>query len=172
MIDQKMIVNFSPGFEICARIFTMDDIDKKILAELQRDGRLSLTELAERVRLSPSPCHRRLRALEKSGVIAGYRARLDATMVGLGFEAVVFVMMKASDRDTLTDFETAVASIPQVVQAQRLFGEPDYLLRVVSRDLAAFQDLYDSSLGNLPGVQRLTSTLVMKSVIEDRPLTL
>jgi len=93
-------------------------------------------------------------------------------MVGLGFEAVVFVMMKASDRDTLTDFETAVASIPQVVQAQRLFGEPDYLLRVVSRDLAAFQDLYDSSLGNLPGVQRLTSTLVMKSVIEDRPLTL
>ena len=72
------------------------------------DGRLSVTELAERVRLSVSPCHRQLRALERSGVISGYRAELDAPALGLNFEAVVFVTMRAADRDTVRDFEAAL----------------------------------------------------------------
>jgi DNA-binding Lrp family transcriptional regulator len=117
----------------------MDDVDRKILAELQNDGRLTLTELAERVRLSISPCHRRLRALEHSGAIAGYHAQLG---------------------------------IPNVLQAQRLFGDPDYLLRVVARDLPAYRQAYDERLAALPGVLRLSSTLVMKSVVEARPLPL
>lgn len=150
----------------------MDAIDRKILAELQRDGRLTITELADRVRLSVSPCHRRLRALENSGAISGYRAQLDAHALGLSFEALVFVTMRASDRSTLEMFEESVAEIPNVLQAQRLFGDPDYLLRVITRDLAAFQRLYDEQLAALPGVQRLTSTLVMKSVAEGRPLPL
>jgi DNA-binding Lrp family transcriptional regulator len=150
----------------------MDDMDRKILAELQRDGRLTITELAERVRLSISPCHRRLRALEQSGAISGYRAHLDAETLGLTFEALVFVTMRTADRDTIVAFEHAVAEIPHVLQAQRLFGDPDYLLRVISRDLPAFQRLYDSSLATLPGVQRLSSTLVMKSVVENRSLPL
>lgn len=132
----------------------MDNVDRKILAELQMDGRLSLTELAERVNLSLSPCHRRLRALEESGAISGYRAHLDA------------------DRNTVESFEQAVATIPNVLQAQRLFGDPDYLLQVVARDLRAFQKLYDDRISTLPGVQRLSSTLVMKSVVENRPLPL
>ncbi|MEV1294133.1 Lrp/AsnC family transcriptional regulator [Pseudonocardia sp. NPDC049635] len=148
----------------------MDAIDRKILAELQRDGRITVTELAERVRLSVSPCHRRLRALEESGAIAGYRAHLDPGVLGLGFDSLVFVTMRDADRATVTAFEAAVAGITNVVQAQRLFGDPDYLLRVITRDLSAFQHLYDDRLAALPGVQRLSSTLVMKSVVEDRPL--
>ena len=150
----------------------MDETDRRILAELQNDGRLTLTELAERVRLSVSPCHRRLRALEKSGAIAGYHARLDAATLGLGFEALVFVTMRYADRETVAGFEQRVAEIPNVLQAQRLFGDPDYLLRVVTRDLPAYQQLYDEYLATLPGVQRLSSTLVMKSLVEARPLPL
>ena len=80
--------------------------------------------------------------------------------------------MRAADRDTVDAFEQAVAAIPHVLQAQRLFGDPDYLLRVITRDLPAFQQLYDERLATLPGVQRLSSTLVMKSVVENRPLPL
>lgn len=150
----------------------MDDLDRKILAELQRDGRLTLTELAERVQLSISPCHRRLRALERSGAIAGYHAHLDAAALGLTFEALVFVTMRYGDRETVAEFERRVAEIPNVLQAQRLFGDPDFLLRVVTRDLPAYQQLYDDHLATLPGVQRLSSTLVMKSLVEARPLPL
>jgi DNA-binding Lrp family transcriptional regulator len=122
------------------------------------------------VRLSVSPCHRRVRDLERAGVIRGYRAIVDPAAVGLGFEALVFVTMRQEDRDTVAEFERAVAAIPHVLQAQRLFGDPDYLLRVIAADLGAYQQLYDQRLGALPGVQRLTSTLVMKHVVGHRPL--
>jgi DNA-binding Lrp family transcriptional regulator len=95
---------------------------------------------------------------------------VDADVVGLKFEALVFVTIRQEDRDTVSALETAVADIPHVVQAQRLFGDPDYLLRIVSADLAAYQRLYDEKLAVLPGVQRLSSTLVMKQVVPDRPL--
>jgi DNA-binding Lrp family transcriptional regulator len=148
----------------------MDAVDRKILSALQEDGRLTITELAARVRLSVSPCHRRLRELERSGAIRGYRAVVSPDAVGLGFEAIVFVTMRQEDRNTVAVFEQAVAEIPHVVQAERLFGDPDYLLRVVSADLGAYQRLYDDRLAALPGVQRLSSTLVMKQVVHDRPL--
>lgn len=148
----------------------MDAMDRKILTELQMDGRLTITELAARVRLSVSPCHRRLRDLEREGAIRGYRAVVDPAAVGLNFEALVFATLRWENPDTVTTFETAVTAIPQVIQAQRLFGEPDYLLRVATTDLAAYQQLFDEQLARLPGVQRLASTLVMKNVIDDRPL--
>ncbi|WPO69787.1 MULTISPECIES: Lrp/AsnC family transcriptional regulator [unclassified Streptomyces] len=148
----------------------MDALDRKILTELQLDGRLTVTELAARVRLSVSPCHRRLRDLEREGAIRGYRAIVDPGAVGLSFEALVFATLRWEDADTVSTFEEAVAAVPHVLQAQRLFGEPDYLLRVATTDLAAFQQLYDQQLARLPGVQRLTSTLVMKNVVHDRPL--
>lgn len=150
----------------------MDAVDRKILAELQADGRLTVTELAERVQLSVSPCHRRLRALEQSGVISGYRAHLDPAALGLRFAAIVFVTLREGDRHAVETFETAVNDVPQIIQAQRLFGDPDYLLHVVAADLPAFQRLYDEHLSALPGVQRLTSTLVMKNVVHSRPLPL
>ncbi|MET9470807.1 Lrp/AsnC family transcriptional regulator [Streptomyces sp. NPDC002917] len=148
----------------------MDALDRKILTELQLDGRLTVTELAARVQLSVSPCHRRVRDLEREGAIRGYRAVVDPAAVGLNFEALVFATLRWEDRDTVTAFEEAVTAIPNVIQAQRLFGEPDYLVRVATTDLAAYQQLYDQQLARLPGVQRLTSTLVMKHVIDDRPL--
>lgn len=150
----------------------MDIIDQRILAELQKDGRLTVTELAERIGLSVSPCHRRVRALEQSGAIRGYRAELDPGTLGLKFSALVFVTLRDGDRQAVDAFEHAVADVPQVLQAQRLFGDPDYLLHVITRDLAAFRQLYDEHLSALPGVQRLTSTLVMKDVVIDRPLPL
>jgi len=148
----------------------MDRFDRKILAELQRDGRQSLTELAERVGLSLSPCHRRVRALEDAGIILGYRARLSPTELGLRFSALVFVTLREGHQQAVADFEYALPQIAEVVEAQRLFGDPDYLLHVVTVDLPAFQQLYDEHLSRLPNVQRLTSTLVMKRVIQDRPL--
>jgi DNA-binding Lrp family transcriptional regulator len=148
----------------------VDKIDRKILALLQEDGRLTVTDLAARVGLSLSPCHRRLRELERDGTIRGYRAVVDADAVGLKFQALMFVTMRQEDRDTLLAFEAAVAQIPNIVQAQRLFGDPDYLLRIVTADLAAYQQLEDDTLAALPGIQRLNSTLVMKHVVNDRPL--
>ena len=148
----------------------MDALDRKILTELQQDGRLTITELAARVQLSVSPCHRRLRDLERTGAIRGYRAVVDPPAVGLNFEALVFATLRWEDRDTVSTFEEAVAAIPHVIQAQRLFGEPDYLLRVATTDLVAYQQIYDQQLAKLPGVQRLTSTLVMKHLVNDRPL--
>jgi DNA-binding Lrp family transcriptional regulator len=149
---------------------TVDAIDRKMLALLQQEGRLTVTELAGRVGLSVSPCHRRLRELEGSGIITGYRAVVDPDAVGLRFQALVFVTMLQEDRTTLLGFEAAVAAIPSVVQAQRLFGDPDYLLRIVTADLAAYQQLEDDVLAVLPGIQRLNSTLVMKQVVAERPL--
>lgn len=148
----------------------MDAIDRKILAELQADGRLSVTDLATKVGLSLSAVHRRVRELEQSGAILGYRAVIASDAVDLGFEAIVFVTIDRTDLDTIEAFERDVANIAAVVDAERLFGEPDYLLRVVTKDLASYQDLYDNVLGRLPGVQRASSTLVMKRLRADRTL--
>ena len=148
----------------------MDRVDRKILAELQRDGRQTITELAARVGLSLSPCHRRLRELEGTGAIRGYRAVIDPAAVDLGFMVLVSVTMRQEDRQTLLAFEAAVGDISAVVEAQRLLGDPDYLLRVATKDIASYQHLEDDQLALLPGVQRLTSTIVMKQVVETRPL--
>ncbi|HYK71084.1 MAG TPA: Lrp/AsnC family transcriptional regulator [Streptosporangiaceae bacterium] len=147
----------------------MDTIDRKILAELQADGRLTVTELAQRVALSVAPCHRRLRELERSGAIRGYRAIIDPAAVGLEFEVLVQVTMDREDTSTIAAFEEGLAAIPEVRHAERLFGDPDYLVRVATTDLTAYQELRDSSLAALPGVQRLTSTIVMKRIVDDRP---
>jgi DNA-binding Lrp family transcriptional regulator len=150
----------------------MDAIDRAILAELQADGRLTVTELADRVRLTPGPCHRRLRELERSGVITGYRALVDPAAVGMGFEALVQVTLDRGDAATVTAFETAIVALPQVRQAERLFGDPDYLLRVAARDLDSFAALRDQKLATLPGIHRLTSTIVRKRIVDNRPLPL
>jgi DNA-binding Lrp family transcriptional regulator len=148
----------------------MDAIDRKMLLELQTEGRLTVTELAQRVQLSVAPCHRRLRELERTGVIRGYRAVLDADAVGLGFEVLVNVTMDREDAATIEAFEAGLAEVAEVRHAERLFGDPDYLVRVVTSDLAAYQALRDQKLATLPGVQRLTSTIVMKRIVDDRPL--
>ena len=148
----------------------IDATDKKILNGLQNNGRLTVSELADRVNLSVSPCHRRVKQLEDSKTIMSYRAEIDAEKVGLTFSALVFVTMKDGDKDTLRTFEASLDDIPQIIQAQRLFGTPDYQLLIVSKDLSAFQRLYDEKLSALIGVQRLTSTIVMKEIVNSRLL--
>jgi len=150
--------------------FTMDRIDQKILAELQADGRLTITELADRVRLTPGPCHRRLRELERTGVITGYRALVNPAAVGMGFEALVQVTLDRGDAATVAAFEAAIAELPHVRHAERLFGDPDYLLRVAARDMDSFAELRDQKLATLPGIHRLSSTIVMKRIVDNRPL--
>lgn len=157
------------GFGI---LCVMDAIDHKILAQLQADGRLTATELAERVGLSVSPCLRRVRALEEAGVIKDYRARVEPKALGLNFSALVFVTLHQTDRSMVEQFEAAVLGVRYITQAQRLFGHQDYLLNCTAKDLDAFQRLYDDVLTALPGVLRLTSTMVMKNLIVDRALPL
>ena len=142
------------------------------LLSFRQDGRLTVTELADRVRLTPAPCHRRLRELERTGVITGYRAVLDPAAVGLGFEAIVSVTLDRGDPGTVAAFEAALAAVPQIRHAERLFGDPDYLLRVVATDLNDYATLRDQKLATLPGVQGITSTIVMKRIVDNRPLPL
>lgn len=109
-----------------------------------------------------------MRELERAGVIRGYRAVVDGAAVGHGFEVLLSVTMDREE--SVAGFEAGLAEIAEVVQAERLFGEPDYFVRVVTADIAAFQKLRDERLARLPGVQRLTSTIVMKKVVDNRPL--
>jgi DNA-binding Lrp family transcriptional regulator len=145
----------------------MDALDRKILATLQEEGRITLTELAERLHLSVSRCQRRVRALEDDGVVRGYRAVVDPAALGLGFEVLVFATLDRAE--SVAAFDAAMAEVPQIIEAQRLFGEPDYLIRVVSADLPAYQQLYESVLVQLPGVRGLNSTIVMKQAVPLRP---
>ncbi len=146
----------------------MDTIDKKILSALQKDGRMSITDLANHVGLSLSPCHRRVKQLEESGAIKGYSAQLDPNKIGLQFSAIVFINLKEGNNDSIKRLENALIDIPEIVQAQRLFGDPDYMLHVVAENLEDFQKLYDEKLSNIPSILRLTSTIVMKNVIAER----
>lgn len=148
----------------------MDKIDKKIIAELQKNGRVSLTELAEKVGVSLSPCQRRLKQLEQQGVIRDYQANVDPQAVGLHFAAIVFVKMQHNGGQNIREFEQALQDIPQIIHAQSLLGDPDFILHIVTQDVTAFQELYDRHLTKLPHVSRLSSTLVMKDVVARRAL--
>lgn len=146
----------------------MDTIDRELVAILQREGRITLTDLAERVHLSVSRCQRRVRDLEAGGVIVGYRAQVDNAKLGFGSEVLAFATLQRPD--AVAEFDAALALIPEVIEAQRLFGEPDYLLRIVSPDLAGYQRLYEEKLVKLPGLRGLNSTIVMKQAVGPRPL--
>ncbi|TCP97311.1 AsnC family transcriptional regulator [Cricetibacter osteomyelitidis] len=150
----------------------MDSFDRKILAELQQNGRISLTELSDKIGISLSPCQRRLKLLEQNGVICDYQANVNPEKVGLHFSAIVFVEIREVTLPQLQAFENALHDIPQIIQAQRLFGKPDYMLQIVCENLAAFQTLYDKKLATLPNILRLSSTLVMKEIVAKRGLPL
>jgi Lrp/AsnC family leucine-responsive transcriptional regulator len=142
----------------------MDGLDRAILRELQADGRLTNVELAERVRLSPSPCLRRVRGLERAGVIRGYHADIDPAAVDRGFEMTVHVELALKDRATVEAFEAGIAAFDEVVECRRMFGLPDYIVRVAVADLEAYEAFYMSKLAELPGLARVNSQFTMKMV--------
>jgi Lrp/AsnC family transcriptional regulator, leucine-responsive regulatory protein len=142
----------------------VDDLDRAILRHLQLDGRLTNVELAERVRLSASPCLRRVRALERAGVIRGYHADIDPAAVGRGFEVTVHVELALKDRATVEAFEAGITALDEVVECRRMFGLPDYVLRVAVADQRAYERFYMNRLAALPGLARVNSQFTMKTV--------
>jgi Lrp/AsnC family leucine-responsive transcriptional regulator len=142
----------------------MDAIDRAILRHLQEDGRLTNVELAQRVNLSPSPCLRRVRALEDSGAIGGYHAEIDPAAVDRAFEVVVHAELMLKDRATVEAFEERIAQMDDVVECRRMFGIPDYVIRVAVADAAAYEAFYMTQLAELPGLARVNSQFTMKAV--------
>jgi DNA-binding Lrp family transcriptional regulator len=142
----------------------MDAIDRDILRSLQENGRMTNLELARAVGLSPTPTLRRVRELERSGAIRGYRAIVDPEAVERAFQVLVWVDLVQGTRETIEAFEQALLEIPDVVEAQRLFGEPDYLLRVAVRDSTEYEQLYTNRLAALPGVRKARSQIAMKTI--------
>jgi Lrp/AsnC family leucine-responsive transcriptional regulator len=142
----------------------LDAIDRKLLREVQRDGRASLVALAERVGLSPTPCQRRLKRLEEEGIIAGYGARLDAARLGLGLTAFVQVSLASRAEEVVEGFHAALGRMPEVIAAWAMSGETDYLIQVVARDLEDYGEFATRRLLRLPGVKDTRSAFVLRTV--------
>ncbi len=146
------------------RIDDLDDLDRAILRELMRDGRMTNAELAERVHLSPSACLRRARALEDSGVIDSYVALLNADKAGLAGAAFVFVTLEQQGRAMLDAFERDARRHPEITECYLMAGTADYLMRVVFRDSRDFERIHTDILTQMPGVSRVQSTLPLRTV--------
>lgn len=148
-----------------------DRFDIRILRELQADSDLSQRELSERVGLSPNACWNRVQNLRRRGVITGQHARLDRAQLGLGL--VVFVMLRTRHHSTawLETFRAHVATIPEVIDFFRIGGDYDYLLKVVTRDMAGYDDVYRRLISGVE-LDSVTSYFAMEAIIEQRPLPL
>jgi Lrp/AsnC family transcriptional regulator, leucine-responsive regulatory protein len=150
----------------------MDVMDRAILGHLQADGRLPNAALAERVHLSPSPCLRRLKRLERDGTIRGYRAILDRRRIGLGLTVFVEVKVTSHSARRAAEFETAVAGIDAIVGCYIVAGSADFLLEVVVPDLAAYERLLLDTIMELPGVTDVRSNIAIRTIKEAGPLPL
>jgi Lrp/AsnC family leucine-responsive transcriptional regulator len=144
----------------------LDDLDRRILAELSRDGRLSNSDLARRIGLSPSACWMRVRALEKNGVIKGYAAIIDRTAVGLPETVVVEVTVDKQKHtgDVLEGFEAAIARMPQVIEASLVAGDFDYYLRVAASSTADYEHFLREKLYRIPGVRQARSIFILREI--------
>ncbi len=142
----------------------LDRSDHAILVALQADGRISNVDLAERVNLSESACLRRVRALEKSGLIKGYVAQIDQAKAGLPVDVFVNITLEHQDLTELSAFEEAVKQIPEVMECYLMTGEHDYVLRVVVADVNDFERIHQKYLTRLPGVDRVNSSFALRTV--------
>jgi Lrp/AsnC family leucine-responsive transcriptional regulator len=152
------------GQDVSEIDIALDALDRAILRHLQADGRLTNVELAKRVRLSPSPCLRRVKALEDRGYIRRYTALLDRALVGRALHVVVMVSLTSQRQETLEAFEAAVSALDDVLECHLVAGESDYLLTVAAADLDAYQRFFSERLGELPGVASLRTLISMKTV--------
>ncbi|MEV5007373.1 Lrp/AsnC family transcriptional regulator [Streptomyces sp. NPDC093064] len=146
---------------------SLDAIDQEILFQLSRDGRLTNVELAKRVGLTPPPCLRRVKRLEEAGVITGYRAAISPEAVGRGLEVLVDIEVSANNLQTIKALEDTLSSYEEVVELRRMFGQPDYFLRVAVTDQAAYEAFLIGKLTGLPGVLRVQSHLTIKKIKAD-----
>ena len=145
-------------------IRVIDAIDRKIIAAVQNDGRISTHELAEKVGLSPSPCARRLRLLEEAGIIKGYTAIIDQSKVGLPISAFASIKLERQREENLDHFARAVAGWPEVADCYLMTGERDYLMLIVVRDLPAYEQFLKSKLTRLEGVASIETSFALGQV--------
>jgi Lrp/AsnC family transcriptional regulator, leucine-responsive regulatory protein len=150
---------------------TLDRYDRKMLDVLQQEGRISNQDLAERIGLSPSPCLRRMRALEVSGVISGYRAHLDAGKLGLSLMALIHISMDRHTPERFANFEEKIAALPEVLECLLITGQAaDYQVKVMVRDMQAYQELLLNKITRIDGVTGVHSSFVMRQVVDKTAL--
>ena len=142
----------------------LDDIDRKILAVLQADGRISLADLSAKVGLSPSPCLRRIRALERDGIISRYVAVLDQDKVGLPVSVFVSIKLEQQREQALQKFARAIERWPEVLECYLMTGPRDYLLRVVVADLGEYERFLKQKLTRLDGIASIESSFALEQV--------
>ena len=143
----------------------LDEIDHRILREVQANGRITNQELSERVGLSPSPCLRRLKTLENSGVITRYVALVDPQSIGLSVTAFVRVRLDQQDDRHLDAFERAVSALPEVMECYLMTGDADYQLRILVDSLGSFEDFLRYNLTRIPGVSKVTTSFALRPVV-------
>ncbi|WP_114521998.1 Lrp/AsnC family transcriptional regulator [Altererythrobacter sp. ZODW24] len=141
----------------------LDSIDRRLLSELQDEGRITNVELAQRVGLTAPPCLRRVRALEDAGVIQGYHAELDASHLGFAITVFAMVSLKSQAEDALREFEDHMNGLPEVREVHMLNGEIDFILKIVSRDLQSFQEFLTSKLTPAPNVDSVKTSLTIRT---------
>jgi len=146
---------------------SLDSIDRRLLAELQAEGRITNVELAQRVGLTAPPCLRRVRALEESGVIRGYHADLDASKLGFAITVFAMVSLRSQAEEDLRAFEAHVKTLPEVRECHMLNGEIDFILKIVSKDLQSFQELLTSELTPAPNVASVKTSLTIRTAKSD-----
>ncbi|SEL66585.1 Lrp/AsnC family transcriptional regulator, leucine-responsive regulatory protein [Xaviernesmea oryzae] len=150
----------------------LDGLDRRILAALQEDGRLTNVDLADRIGLSPSPCLRRVRLLESAGVIRGYHAQLDRKEVGLGLTVFVSVKVERHHEEPAALLSDQIRAMPEVVSCHLVSGEADFLLQVVVLDLPAYEQFLVGTLLRMPGVRDIRSNFAIQTVKDQAPLPL
>jgi Lrp/AsnC family leucine-responsive transcriptional regulator len=149
----------------------LDSYDREILRRLQEDGRISNQDLADRIGLSPSPCLRRVRALEDSGLITGYRALVDAKALGLSLLALIHISMDRHTPERFENFERQVGDIPEVLECLLITGQAaDYQLKVVVKDMDAYQALLLNRITRIEGITGVHSSFVLRRVIDKTAL--
>ncbi len=141
----------------------LDTIDRRLLAELQDDGRMTNVELANRVGLTAPPCLRRVRALEELGVIRGYHADLDPAKLGFSITVFAMVSLRSQAEGDLREFEAAMADLPEVREVHMLNGEIDFIIKIVSEDLQRFQEFLTSKLTPAPNVASVKTSLTIRT---------
>lgn len=143
----------------------MDTLDRKILTTLQAEGRLSVTDLADRIGLSPTPCARRMARLEGDGIITGYGARVDAAKLGYGITVFVFVELERQSQKTVADFERAITRFPEVLECHLMTGSRDILLKIASSDLTSFDDFLENSLLRVEGIRSTRTSFSLRTMV-------
>ena len=146
---------------------TLDEIDRKIIAALQAEGRLPIVDLADRVGLSATPCQRRVKRLEEDGLITGYAALVSPAAMGTGLQALVEITLDDHSEKTVDAFEAAIRARTEVVACYAVTGDMDFLLHVFATDLASFSDFALKALLRMPGVKGTRSSFIMQAIKSD-----